>query len=214
MALTYLKHSHCSDILFPEEDLHQHHSDESYYSPPSTSNGSSYSHEIKYIFDPQLSTAQGRQSDSTQEGSYRVSTPEEESESPEEPQDPEEDDDESEREATDRVSEEIYSAPRKPYRIQRHHTYCETSSNQNTSTPKNQQDFINRRKTWSPPTFNRVMGSASSSFGALRNFHSNEQLDTETSTFYVDDVGFQSPPKLAPTSGILANKVRYAIIFW
>ena len=49
-----MRHVSSSDVLFPEEDEGRN-LDDSYYSAPSTSTYSSFSHEVKYIFEPNYS---------------------------------------------------------------------------------------------------------------------------------------------------------------
>lgn len=67
-----------------------------------------------------------------------------------------------------------------------------------------------KRRTWSPPTFERVMGAASS-LQAMRSYRSNDQLDVDTTENHYEDLdsvtGAAGPPKIAPFSGMLA-KVR------
>ena len=54
MAAVQFKHSASSDILFPEES--QDGLNDSFYSQRSASNYSTYSQEVKYIFNPQVAT--------------------------------------------------------------------------------------------------------------------------------------------------------------
>ena len=65
-----------------------------------------------------------------------------------------------------------------------------------------------RRRTWSPPMFRKVLGiGGGSSLAAMRCYHSNDQLDAEEN-YYEDLDAITGPPRLAPISGRLDNKVR------
>ena len=70
-----------------------------------------------------------------------------------------------------------------------------------------------KRRTWSPPTFERVMGAASS-MHALRSYRSNDQLDMDTGENHYEDLDTVAsvigPPRIAPISGRL-QKVRISI---
>ena len=68
-----------------------------------------------------------------------------------------------------------------------------------------------RRRTWSPPMFRKVLGiGGGSSLAAMRCYHSNDQLDAEEN-YYEDLDAITGPPRLAPISGRLDNKVRIPI---
>ena len=76
--------------------------------------------------------------------------------------------------------------------------------------PQWRKHFAERRKTWSPPTFERVMASAGD-FLTMRSCYSNDQLASDGPSS--DDPETKAPPKLAPVSGILSN-VSIHIISW
>ena len=63
-----------------------------------------------------------------------------------------------------------------------------------------------RRRTWSPPMFRKALG-VGSSLATMRSYHSNDQLDAEEN-YYEDLDAVAGPPRLAPFSGKLDNKVR------
>lgn len=185
--MAQLSHTSSTDILFPEDEPSQSGHEDSFCSPHSTAASySTYSHEVKYIFEPQY--AHSTRSDYSDISAYDARL-----------------DNENDREAQDSVSE-IYTPPRirtHPARVYRNNTYSDSYS-------ASKDSIASRRKTWSPPTCNRMMGSASSSFSnqgnAVRNFHSNDQLDVDNGNYY-EELNTLPPPKLPPVSGMLNNRV-------
>lgn len=71
-----------------------------------------------------------------------------------------------------------------------------------------------RRRTWSPPAFSRMMGSAGS---AMRSYLSNDQLDGVPDENIYEELesvlGGISPCKLAPVSGKLTRQVSQLLNF-
>ena len=66
-----------------------------------------------------------------------------------------------------------------------------------------------RRRTWSPPMFRRILGlPGPASLATMRHYHSNDELDAAEENYYEDLDAVTGPPRLAPISGHLDNKVR------
>ncbi len=196
MALVDTVPSSSSDVLFPEpQSGYAPHEDSFYGSTASTY--SSYSREVNYIFEPQYSKPRADYPDISHFESVR----EEEEDGPARPE----------------PIQNIYTPPRR------------TTHNHNTrrlppsilSLPTKFDIHPSRRRTWSPPTCSKSMGSATS-FHAMRSYRSNDALDMDMSgeNLYeeLDSAtgqtsagerggGPPAPPKLAPVSGILQKVI-------
>ena len=211
--MAHLKDSFGStDILFPEDHSLQS-GDDSFYSPPSNSSYSSYSIEIKnYMQDRRYKRSHSEDQNTDYahvNNNYRspmfrssvsLRTPLSQSV------------DNFGNTTTGKSSTPHGSTgkntPQRHIHIKRADEYID-----NYTVPE-KQDFASRRRTWSPPTAARIMGSVSS-IHSIRSYHSNDKLDdVDESPAQGNEPREKAPPKITPVSGIPSKvKFPFALLF-
>ncbi|KAL5022908.1 hypothetical protein ScPMuIL_002063 [Solemya velum] len=178
------------DMVFAEDE--QHSTREEIYSPQS--NYSSYSQEVKYIFDPNFRS---------QEDYSQIKLPTRREQPPPPPLRTS-----STASYTSEHSKQSLEYNKPTLTTQRSH-----SGNYSLPHyyPNNNQS---RRRTWSPPRLKVGTIPSNSNLNGFRSFHSNDQLDNDYcdigNPIYEDPDS--APPKLAPVSGILTRSPARGII--
>lgn len=168
-----------SDVLFPEEQTWEMYEGDNLLPPPQApffkSSCTLYTNELGYIIDPQYEHLRENGDILDLLPSFQTN------------------------DNIDDVKETLYAVPLTgncPAKLRR--ACINTFVN-----PDWRKHFAERRKTWSPPTFERVMASAGGNFLSMRSCHSNDQLAVDSGNS--DDPDAKAPPKIAPVSGILNN---------